>query len=231
MAPGQTFSDEVIVTNTGDNPIELAVSGVDGVTAPTSGAVYGNRQTVAPHAELGARLGKPGLSVALSGPNGYQRAVVRTLDTILPGDTIPYHLAWPDVLQPGEYSITVTATAPGGAAPVVHQASSKLGTPLAGVPAPGVVTPAPASESRGGYPVMWVVVVLVAAAGVGGGLYLGRRGPKAPAEGGRLGVLPRPLARGLTDAAAIGRVETDGAGVAGSDGGGCRPPDGGGGGA
>ena len=277
VAPGETFSDEVIVTNSGDGPIELAVSGVDGLTAPTSGAAYGNRQdpvkqmgtwlntasgtvTVGPHAELavpftvkvpkdarpgdhlggiafedvhpaaatgnfavtqivravmgvqvivpgpaafavhvdkasleslpgvraasvlvtlgndGTRLGKPSLSVALGGPNGYQKTVARALDTILPGDTIAYPFAWPDVLQPGEYSITVTATAPGGAAPVVHTTSAKLGTPLAGVPAPGVITPAaPAGKSHRGYPLMWALVVLAAAAGIGGGLYLGRR--------------------------------------------------------
>lgn len=285
IAPGETFTDEVIVTNTGDAPITLAVSAVDGLTAPTSGAVYGNRQdqvretgawvspatgtvTVAPHAELavpftvkvpegarpgdhlagiafedvnpssaggnfavtqivrsvmgvqvvvpgpgalalrvddatldslpgvgagsvlvklgnvGTRLGKPGLSVALSGPNGYQRTVARTLDTILPGDSIAYPLPWPDVLQPGDYSITATATAP-GAAPVVHSATTKLEDALGGVPSPGVVTPAPASDSRnGGYPLMWAVVVLVAVTGVAGGLYLGRRshGRKPAAE-------------------------------------------------
>jgi Bacterial protein of unknown function (DUF916) len=288
VAPGGTFTDEVIVTNTGDTPLELAVSGVDGLTAATSGAVYGNRQdpvkkagawvsaaaatvTVAPHTELpvpftvkvprdaaagdhlagiafedvhptsagsnfavtqvvravmgvqvvvpgpgafgvhvdnatlqslpgvsaasvlvtlgnsGARLGKPGLSVALSGPNGYQRTVSRTLDTILPGDTIAYPFAWPDVLRAGDYSITATATpgaanpgAPGGSpvvegATVVRTVSAHLGTPLAGVPASGVIAPAPARHSSGGFP-MWVVVVLVAAAGIGGGLYVGRRG-------------------------------------------------------
>jgi hypothetical protein len=291
VKPGETFTDEVIVTNTGDAPIDLVISGVDGLTAPTSGAVYGNRQdpinkagtwvspstgrvTVAPHAEVpvaftvkvpkdatagdhlagiafedakptsagsnfavtqvvrsvmgvqvivpgpgafavrvdkasveslpgvgaasvlvtlgndGARLGKPGLSVALSGPNGYQRTVDRNLDTILPGDTIAYPFAWPDVLQPGDYSITVTATAPGGAAPVVHTASAKLGTALAGVPAPGVIAPAPAKKSGGGYPVMWAVVVLMAAAIIAGGLYLGRRhsperaGERVPAREG-----------------------------------------------
>jgi len=298
VAPGETFTDEVIVTNTGDTPVELAVSGVDGLTAPTSGAVYGNRQdpvkkagawvsaaartvTVAPHTELpvpftvkvpknagagdhlagiafedvhptlagsnfavtqvvravmgvqvmvpgpgafavhvdnatlqalpgiaagsvlvtlgnsGARLGKPGLSVALSGPDGYKRTVRRTLDTILPGDTIPYPLAWPDVLRPGDYSITATATpgtaspgAPGGApvvegATVVRTVGVHLGTPLAGVSPSGVISPAsaPARHSSGGLP-MWVVVVLVAAAGIGGGLYLGRRGsgPKPRAD-------------------------------------------------
>jgi hypothetical protein len=39
VSPGQTFTDQVIVTNNGDTPIDLAVSGVDGLTAPTYGAV------------------------------------------------------------------------------------------------------------------------------------------------------------------------------------------------
>ncbi|MCA1845010.1 MAG: DUF916 domain-containing protein [Actinobacteria bacterium] len=285
VAPGETFTDEVIVTNTGDTPIELVVSGVDGLTAPTSGAVYGNRQdpvtragawvnaatstvTIAPRAEVpvkftvqvpkdagagdhvagiafedahptsagsnfavtqivrsvmgvqvvvpgpgafaahiddatlqslpgtsaasvlvklgnnGARLGKPALSVALTGPKGYQRTVERTLDTVLPGDTIPYALAWPDVLEPGDYSISATATAPGGA-PVVHTAATRLGAALAGVPSPGVVitpAPSPARHSSRSYPV-WLAVVVLAAA-IGGGAYVGRRShrPKRPAE-------------------------------------------------
>jgi len=292
VSPGETFTDQVMVTNTGDAPIELAVSPVDGLTAPTSGAVYGNRQdpvtkagtwvstapgtvTVPPHAELpvpftvkvpkdvaagdhlagiafedvhptqagsnfavtqivravmgvqvivpgpgafgvrvdnaalqslpgtaaasvvvtmgndGTRLGKPILSVALSGPSGYQRTAKRPLDTILPGDTIAYPLAWPDVLQPGDYTISVTATpgpasangAPGAA--TVHTVSAHLGTALAGVPSPGVITPVPASHGHSGrgYP-MGLLVAVVAVAGVGGGLYLGRRGsrPKPPAE-------------------------------------------------
>ena len=287
VTPGQTFTDQVIVTNSGDAPIDLAVSGVHGLTASTSGAVYGNRQdpvkkagawvtpaagtmTVAPHSELpvsftvkvpndagagdhlagiafedvhpasaggnfavtqvvravmgvqvivagagafaahvddaalqslpgvraasvlvtlgnsGTRLGKPGLSVALSGPNGYERTVSRTLDTILPGDTIAYPLAWPDVLPPGDYTITATANAPGNApgatpgdAPAVHTVSTHLRAALAGVPAPGVVTPAPGPARRSGHGYPWVLVIVVAVAGIGGGLLLGRRGGRA----------------------------------------------------
>jgi hypothetical protein len=279
VAPGETFTDQVIVTNTGDAPVTLAVSSVDGLTAPTSGAVYGNRQdpvtkaggwmtpsagtvTVAPHSELpvpftvkvpkdagagdhlaglafedvhptqagtnfavtqvvrsvmgvqvvvpgtgamavhvdqakleslpgvsaasvvvtlgnsGVRLGKPGLTVAMSGPDSYQKTVSRTLDTILPGDTIDYPLAWPDVLKTGSYTITATATAPGGA-PIVKTSNSHLGTALGAVPSPGVVTPAPVSKHSGSsYP--WLLVVVVAAAGIGGGLLLGRRGHRKP---------------------------------------------------
>jgi hypothetical protein len=283
VTPGETFTDQIIVTNTGDTPVVLAVSSVDGLTAATSGAVYGNRQdqvtkaggwvtpsaatvTVAPHSELpvpftvkvpkdagagdhlagiafedthqtsgsgkfavtqvvrsvmgvqvvvpgpgafavhvggskldslpgvsaasvvvtlgnnGVRLGKPELSVAMTGPDGYQKTVTRTLDTILPGDTIDYPVAWPDVLKTGAYTITATATAP-GAPPVVQTSSARLGTVLGAVPAPGVVTPAPISKHSGrSYPV-WFLVAVVAAAGIGGGLMLGRRGHvKRPAE-------------------------------------------------
>ena len=305
VKPGETFTDDVMVTNTGDAPIDLAVSPVDGLTAETSGAVYGNRQdpvkktgawvvpasgtvTVAPHSEVavpftvkvpkdagagdhlaglafedvhqasagsnfavtqvvrsvmgvqvivpgpgafavhvdgatlqslpgtsaasvvvtlgnsGARLGKPGLSVALTGPDGYQKTVSRTLDTILPGDTIAFPLAWPDVLKQGDYSITATATASGAPAPATgaptggtpagtpgasgplstfHSTSAHLGVALGGVPSPGVVTPAPISTSHSGssFPV-WILVAVVAAAGIGGGVYLGRRSHRpAPA--------------------------------------------------
>jgi len=303
VAPGQTYTDQVVVTNTGDTPVELVVTGVDGLTAPTSGAVYGNRQdpitkagawistatgtvTVAPHRELpvpftvkvpkdagagdhlagiafedvhptsagsnfavtqvvravmgvqvvvpgsgafavhvdaaeleslpgvsaasvvvklgnsGARLGKAGLTVALSGPNGYERTVSRTLDTILPGDTIDYPLAWPDVLKPGDYTIKATATANGAPAPATgpgggagtgtgapgavstfQSGSNRLGTALAGVPSPGVVTPAPVTKHSGReYPV-WLLVGVVAGLGIGGGIYLGRRSHRpAPVE-------------------------------------------------
>src|SRR5712692_1819378 len=37
VAPGGTFSDVVVVTNTSDAAIDLFVSGVDGLTAQTSG--------------------------------------------------------------------------------------------------------------------------------------------------------------------------------------------------
>jgi hypothetical protein len=44
LAPGQSFSDSVIVTNTGMSAVDLHVSAVDGLTGVTSGAVYANRQ-------------------------------------------------------------------------------------------------------------------------------------------------------------------------------------------
>jgi hypothetical protein len=84
------------------------------------------------------------------------------------------------VLEPGDYAITATATVSGGSAPVVFNGTSRLETAMAGVPAPGVVTPSPVTSRRSGNGLMWAVVILVAFAGVGGGLYLGRRGPFTP---------------------------------------------------
>ena len=43
VAPGQSFADDVIVTNGGSAPLTLRVYPVDGLTGQTSGAVYANR--------------------------------------------------------------------------------------------------------------------------------------------------------------------------------------------
>ena len=44
VAPGQSYSDTVIVTNTGASSIDLHVNAVDALTGVTTGAVYANRQ-------------------------------------------------------------------------------------------------------------------------------------------------------------------------------------------
>src|ERR1700749_1942775 len=41
--PGQSFSDDVVVTNAASVPVTLRVYPVDGLTGQTSGAVYANR--------------------------------------------------------------------------------------------------------------------------------------------------------------------------------------------
>jgi hypothetical protein len=43
VAPGQSFADDVVVTNGGSAPLDLLVYPVDGLTGQTSGAVYANR--------------------------------------------------------------------------------------------------------------------------------------------------------------------------------------------
>jgi hypothetical protein len=278
VAPGATFTDEVVVSNTGDAPVDLIVSGVDGLTGQTSGAVYANRQdpvrragawltpssptmTVPPHdtanmaftvrvpadaapgdhlagiafenahpttsggsvsvtevvravmgvqiqvpgpAEFhlhvdsvdlqaspgtgiasvlirmgndGGKLGKPALSVTVTGPNGYHRSVDRDVDSILPGDSIELPFAWPDSLPPGDY--TVVATAKGGSsAPAKTEGTTHLTAALVGqadAVAPPAVATVPASH-HSGPALTLLLIIVVAVAGVGGGLALGRRG-------------------------------------------------------
>ena len=240
VSPGQTYSGAVVVSNTSDSPLTAYAYPVDGLTAQTSGAVYGNRGqalakagtwvtlatstiTVAPHSQtnldftvkvpadaqpgndlagvavedetpqsataagsnftvhevfravvgvdvtvpgparfgvqlgspgiqvlagttdamvkipitdIGTALGKPALTVTVSGPAGYHRSVVRSLDTLLPGDPIDYPFIWPDDLSKGRYTATVSASAP-GMSTVYSAGTSTLGTVLQGAAAPG----------------------------------------------------------------------------------------------
>ena len=64
VTPGASFTDQVIVGNSSDQPIDVIVSPVDGVTGQTSGAVYANRQD--PVRETGAwiTVGVTALTVA-----------------------------------------------------------------------------------------------------------------------------------------------------------------------
>jgi hypothetical protein len=52
VAPGASFSDDVVVSNGGSTPVTLLVYPVDGLTGQTSGSVYANRD--APRRKAGA---------------------------------------------------------------------------------------------------------------------------------------------------------------------------------
>ena len=243
-SPGETFTDQVKVSNGGAAPLELLVSPVDGLTGATSGAVYANRQDALAKAgawvtptrsslsvssgsttdldfsvrvpadaqpgdhlagiafedahpstngtglqvttvvravigilvkvpgpaafdlrvsgaviepltptlnlatvkirleDVGLLLGRPSLTVRLTGPNGYQGVVAdRRLDTLLPGDPILYPLSWPDALAPGDYTIDVTGSGAGMIAPSSVSETVHLGTTLA--PTAPIPTPPP----------------------------------------------------------------------------------------
>lgn len=103
----------------------------------------GLASVVVPLTDTGGRLGKPSLTVMLSGPNGYRRSITRHLDTLLPGDTIDYPFPWPDTLGPGIYTIAVSAIGPGMSAPATSTASAPLRSGLQGVPTPGPVATRP----------------------------------------------------------------------------------------
>jgi len=115
--------------------------------------------------DAGRKLCKPHLSVSLSG-NGSALTVQRQLDTVLPGDYIPFPLPWPRALAAGSYRATATASGCGRQATlhsVLHLARGLNGSPS---------TPDPKHASSGGFP--WWLLILVAAGGVLGGLALSR---------------------------------------------------------
>jgi hypothetical protein len=242
VAPGSSVTETVMVSNTGDVPVDLYVYPVDGLTGTTSGTVYANRAdprhkagtwltasvstlTVPAHqshavpfridvppaatpgdhvagiafenahpthasgfsvtevirevigvqvrvpgpgqfrlhiggvgfavppavpvasvmvqvGNEGNRLGQPLLLVTLHGPKGFVGSVKRQLDTVLPGDTISYPLAWPTPLAAGDYTISVIG---GGTPPIVFTGTGTLSTASAGLPR----TTTPASTAPG----------------------------------------------------------------------------------
>jgi hypothetical protein len=116
----------------------------------------------------GAALGKPALAVSVDGPSGYRRFFYRQLDTILPGDTIPYPVALPDNLAPGDYRLEVSGAEETLPSPVtltstVHFAFGVLGAEATRSP---TIVASPAARWVG-VPV-WVILSLLAATIAGG---------------------------------------------------------------
>jgi hypothetical protein len=118
---------------------------------------------------VGAKLCKPRLAVTLAGPRGSQR-VVRQLDTILPGDAIPYPFPWPRTLNAGRYTAKVQATRCGPEAATVGVAN--LGTALTGTAA-NPFGPKPPKDSGNGWMPL-ALVGLVGLLGLGAGFLLSR---------------------------------------------------------
>ena len=134
--------------------------------APIQGTTY---PSVVVHlANTGTILCKPHLLIALNGPNGAQRAT-RQLDTVLPGDSIPYPFVWTHSLAAGNYDASITAT---GCGPrqVLH-GNASLGAKL-------VNSTVPAAETRqptGGSTIPWWPIALVGFGGIVVGTLFGRR--------------------------------------------------------
>jgi hypothetical protein len=114
----------------------------------------------------GLAFAKPSLRVSLKGAAGYNRSITRGLDTVLPGDSISYPFAWPDVLAKGSYDVTATLT--GGGKSVSMTQTVILGTTLA-----GVTHPLPVSivkQTKSGVQLWELVLVILAGALVFGGV-------------------------------------------------------------
>jgi hypothetical protein len=114
-------------------------------------------------ANRGQLLCKPHLAVALRGA-GRARVVRRRLDTVLPGDSIPYPLPWSASLAPGNYHVSVRATncgAPASLAELVH-AGGDLGGPA------GSTSQRPQVKTRTIVP--WWLLALIGVGGLVAGL-------------------------------------------------------------
>lgn len=112
----------------------------------------------------GLLLGKPYLSIALTGPNGYAKKVGRQFDTVLPHDTILLPFPWPDNLAAGDYHISITGTAKEMNGTVSYRGTAQLGGSLKGVPAPANGSAQPAdrklTEVASTLP-SWVVALVI----------------------------------------------------------------------
>lgn len=133
--------------------------------APIKGTTYPS--VVVGLTNAGTKLCKPALSISLNGPGGLQRAT-RQLDTVLPGDSIPYPFVWPHSLGAGSYRALITAT---GCGPrVTMRGSASLGAKLV-----RSTVPAAAARPSGGGAVPWWPIALVGFGGIVVGSLFGRR--------------------------------------------------------
>lgn len=133
--------------------------------SPITGTAYPS--VVVNLSNLGTRLCKPALSIALNGPDGVQRAT-RHLDTILPGDSIPYPFLWSRSLPAGSYAATITATGCGPRATLHGKAA--LGAKLVKSTVPVEASVLPASST-----IPWLPIALVGCGGIALGAWFGRR--------------------------------------------------------
>lgn len=110
-------------------------------------------------ANRGRLLCKPKLTVSLAaGGSQQQTPVSRKLDTILPGDKIPYPLSWPRPLGSGSYKIDAKATGCGRTVALNREVS--LGKPLGGTSTAPFLA---AKQTTSGMPA-WLLAAIIAAA-------------------------------------------------------------------
>lgn len=84
-----------------------------------------------PITDVGLLFTEPDLTVMLTGPGTHQ-VVRRTLQVILPGDTVDLALPWPDSLPVASYTVRATLRWPGGADSLTD--GLRTAAPLTGTP-------------------------------------------------------------------------------------------------
>jgi len=129
--------------------------------------------------DAGRKLCKPTLVVSLRKSGQRAQTVRRRLDTLLPGNVIPFPFEWPKPLGAGTYRGSVSAS--GCGAKQHLGAVLGLGGNLRGTAADPQSSPAPRPAPGGGIPLPLVLLIGVAGVAVGSGVALryGRRPPVA----------------------------------------------------
>lgn len=153
----------------------LALAPLPGTTVPSA---------VVTLADVGGRLCRPRLTVAIKGQN-VTRQATQKLGTILPGDRIAYPFKWPGALADGSYAVTATATECGPQ--VVKHAIATFSRRSGQAGQPSTALGATAPLSNGGHDRAWWLYGLISlAALLAGGLVLlvGRHGDGRSGDGG-----------------------------------------------
>lgn len=117
-------------------------------------------------ADVGGLIGRPHLTIILSGPSGYSRSLAVQLDTMLPGDRITDEFLWPDALPAGDYRVSITEDG-GGRQGIPFLAVSHLGSALRPlVPGPSAVAPIAAPSRMSTAPPVVVAAAVTCASAI-----------------------------------------------------------------
>ncbi|HZQ85599.1 MAG TPA: hypothetical protein VFA83_12210 [Acidimicrobiales bacterium] len=154
----------------GPGEFHLKLSGIHFAVPPDAAAA----SVVVRLGDDGNRLGQPKLAITLHGPAGFTDTLTRQLDTLLPGDTIDYPIAWPRPLPAGPYTVDVTQV---GVPDVSLSAPANLSTAQPGLPkVPATAPPAQSPAAPPAHPkpaqhghdssAGWMVFALVVAGGL-----------------------------------------------------------------
>lgn len=77
---------------------------------PVASATTNGSQLTVPLTNTGLLYADSHISITLHGPNGYHASINRSLNIILPGDTIDVQIPWVNTLRPGIYSANLVDT-------------------------------------------------------------------------------------------------------------------------
>jgi len=136
LPPGASFSDRVVVANTGSGVLDLLVYAVDGLTTATSGTVYSNRQDRLHSAGAWVTTGVPTLALAPH-TTAFVDFTVHVPADAAPGDHvagIAFEDAKPQTSGSAQLRVTIVARGVVAVLVTVTARPVPAGPPLGGQP-------------------------------------------------------------------------------------------------